>query len=49
MILHRLSVLEAEIRKIIETNKKFLERVMDDDFEPDDQTDEEDEPLIEEL
>ncbi|HML77065.1 hypothetical protein [Geobacter sulfurreducens] len=30
-----LESLSREIRKIIDTNRQFLDRIMDDDFEPD--------------
>jgi hypothetical protein len=33
--------LSKEIRKIISENKKFLDRVMDEEFEPEEETDEE--------
>ena len=32
---NELDELSREIRKIISDNKKFLDRVMDDEFEPD--------------
>ncbi|SNB47711.1 hypothetical protein [Geobacter sp. DSM 9736] len=32
-----LEELEREIRKIIDDNKKFLSRVLDDDFEPEEE------------
>jgi hypothetical protein len=42
-----------EIRKIIEDNRKFLDRIMDDEFEEEDQEElhegEEDDEAIEEL
>ena len=34
---NELEDLSREIRKIIDTNKKFLERVFDEDFEADDE------------
>jgi len=43
-----LQELESEIRRIIEGNRKFLDRMLDDDFEPDDEPEEE-EPVVEEL
>jgi hypothetical protein len=36
-----LDELTREIRKIISDNRKFLARVMDDDYEPDEDVDEE--------
>ena len=39
--------LSKEIRKIISENKKFLDRVMDEDFEPDDETGEEAGTIVE--
>ena len=40
--------LQKEIRKTIEENRKFLDRMMDDDFEPE-EGEEEDEEIVEEL
>ncbi len=31
--------LTAEVRRVLEDNRKFLEHVMDDDFEPEDAPD----------
>jgi hypothetical protein len=43
-----LELLSDEIRKIISDNEKFLSRVMDEDFEPDEgETDEQE--MVEEL
>ena len=36
-----LDEMSREIRKIISENKKFLDRIMDDEFEPDEESDEE--------
>jgi hypothetical protein len=36
-----LDELSREIKKIISENKKFLDRVMDDEFEPDEESEEE--------
>jgi len=33
--------MSREIRKIISENKKFLDRIMDEEFEPDEESDEE--------
>jgi len=41
--------LSKEIRKIISENKKFLERFMDEEFEPDEEGDEEEAGTIVEL
>jgi hypothetical protein len=37
--------LEREVRRLIEENKKFLSRVLDDDFEPEEE-EEADEPEV---
>lgn len=44
-----LDELSKEIRKIITDNKKFLSRVMDEDFEPEEAEGEDDGELLEEL
>jgi hypothetical protein len=36
-----LDELSREIRKIISENKKFLDRIMDEEFEPDEESEEE--------
>jgi hypothetical protein len=36
-----LDEMSREIRKIIYENKKFLDRIMDEEFEPDEESDEE--------
>ncbi|MGD0843946.1 MAG: hypothetical protein ABSA06_06215 [Geobacteraceae bacterium] len=36
-----LDEMSREIRKIISENKKFLDRIMDEEFEPDEESDEE--------
>jgi hypothetical protein len=41
--------LSKEIRKIISENKKFLDRIMDEEFEPDEGVDEEEAGTIVEL
>lgn len=41
--------LSKEIRKIITENKKFLSRVQDDDFEPEEEEGEGEEEVVEEL
>jgi len=45
---NELDELTREINKIISDNKKFLDRVMDDDFEPEEEIEDEEE-IIEEL
>lgn len=45
---NELDELTQEIGKIIKDNKKFLDRVMDEDFEPEEEIEEERE-IIEEL
>jgi hypothetical protein len=37
---NELDELSSEIRKIISGNKKFLDRIMDDEFEPDEEIEE---------
>jgi hypothetical protein len=44
-----LDELSREIRKVIENNRKFLDRVMDEDFEPEDGDEGKDEDVFEEL
>ena len=46
---NELDELTREISKIITDNKKFLDRVMDDDFEPEEEVEEEESEIIEEL
>jgi hypothetical protein len=47
MIRDDLEGLEKEIKKLLDDNRKFLERVLDDDFEPDpDETVEDDEQEV---
>lgn len=41
--------LSKEIRKIITENEKFLSRVMDEDFEPEEEDEEGEEEEVEEL
>lgn len=36
--------LTREVRRVIEENRRFLERVMDDEFESEDEPDEDPEP-----
>jgi hypothetical protein len=36
-----LDEMSREIRKIISENKKFLDRIMDEEFEPDEESEEE--------
>jgi hypothetical protein len=43
-----LEALSDEIRKIISDNEKFLSRVMDEDYEPDEEEPDEEE-IVEEL
>jgi hypothetical protein len=45
---NELDELARDVKKVIADNKKFLDRVMDDDFEPE-EADEEEEEQIEEL
>jgi len=42
-----LDELSREIRSIIADNRKFLEKIMDDDFEPEEELDDEPSPEIE--
>ncbi|HEX2769982.1 MAG TPA: hypothetical protein VHN12_11945 [Geobacteraceae bacterium] len=42
-----LDELSREIKKIISENKKFLDRVMDDEFEPDEESEEEAGTIVE--
>lgn len=44
-----LDELSKEIRKVIENNRKFLDRVMDEDFEPEDGEEVKEEAVFEEL
>jgi len=44
---NELDELSREIKKIISGNKKFLEKVMDDEFEPDEELEEEAGTLVE--
>lgn len=44
-----LEELSREIRKVIEGNRKFLDRVMDEDFEPEEPEEAKDEDVFEEL
>lgn len=44
-----LDELSREIRKVIENNRKFLDHVMDDDFEPEDAEEAKDDEVFEEL
>lgn len=44
-----LDELSKEIRKVIENNRKFLDRVMDEDFEPEDEEETKEEEVFEEL
>jgi len=44
-----LDELSREIRKVIEGNRKFLDHVMDEDFEPEDSEEAKEEDLFEEL
>lgn len=46
---NELDDLSQEIRKIISDNKKFLDRVMDEDFEPEDDGEEAEQEITEEL
>lgn len=46
---NELDELSREIRKVIESNRKFLDHVMDEDFEPEDSEEAKDEDLFEEL
>ena len=44
---NELDELSREIKKIISGNKKFLEKVMDDEFEPDEEVEEEAGTIVE--
>ncbi|WP_298436545.1 hypothetical protein [Geobacter sp.] len=44
-----LDELSREIRKVIDANRKFLERVLDDDFDPDETPGEREDEGVEEL
>ncbi len=44
-----LDELSREIRRVIENNRKFLDHVMDEDFEPEDTEEAKDEEVFEEL
>lgn len=44
-----LAELEKEVRKLLDDNRKFLERVQDDDFEPEEAGDDEGPEVTEEL
>jgi len=44
-----LEELEKEVRKLLDDNRKFLERVLDDDFEPDEAVEDEGPEVTEEL
>ena len=46
---NELDELGREIRRIIADNEKFLARIMDDDFEPDEGEGEGEEEVVEEL
>lgn len=46
---NELDELGREIRKIIAENEKFLARVMDDEFEPEEDGEEEEGEVVEEL
>jgi hypothetical protein len=46
---NELDELSREIKKVIADNKKFLDRVLDEEFEPDEEVDEEEAGTIEEL
>jgi hypothetical protein len=46
--LNEMEELQKEIRKTIEENRKFLDRMLDDDFEPEEGEDGEEE-VVEEL
>jgi len=46
---NELDELSKEIGKIISGNKKFLDRIMDDEFEPDEEIEEEEAGTIVEL
>jgi hypothetical protein len=42
-----LDEMSREIRKIISENKKFLDRIMDEEFEPEEESDEEAGTIVE--
>jgi len=44
-----LDELTRNIRHLIDDNRKFLQRIMDDDFEPEEQEEQEEAGVIEEL
>jgi hypothetical protein len=44
---NELDELSREVRKIISGNKKFLDRIMDDEFEPDEEIEEEAGTIVE--
>lgn len=44
---NELEELSREVKKVIADNKKFLDRVMDDDFEPEEEGEEDEEPVEE--
>jgi hypothetical protein len=47
---NELEDLAREVQQLIKDNRKFLDRIMDDDFEPEEQEGEEEEAgLVEEL
>jgi hypothetical protein len=46
---NELDELTREVNRIISENRKFLARVMDDDFEPEDEAGEEEEEVLVEL
>ncbi|WP_169745373.1 hypothetical protein [Geobacter pickeringii] len=46
---NELDELSKEIRKVIDANRKFLERVLDDDFDAEDAPEEQDDEGFEEL
>lgn len=44
-----LAELEKEVKKLLDDNRKFLERVLDDDFEPDEVVEDDGPEVTEEL
>ncbi len=46
---NELDELSREIRRIITDNEKFLARVLDEEFEPEEEDEKEEDELIEEL
>ncbi len=46
---NELEELARDVRKIVQDNKKFLEKVLDEDFEPDEEIEEESAEEFEEL